>query len=145
MHDVRARDRAQEAFNLARKEPVQQKTMVYIIPSKVKQGVVALEVRFPWKGVVSNIYASCGKKGATQTEFAIEKCTAESLDSDEPVWTNILTTNVTLDADVKSTNSSAVPFVIGDNDVQVNDHFRVNVLTVGDGIEDITLELVIDI
>lgn len=137
-------DRAQDAYNLARKIPVQQKVMVFIVPSKVKLGVVKTEVRFPYKGKISNIYATCGSVGTTNTVIQVERCSQSDYDI-SPVWKSIFSTNLTLDANEKSTNTSEIAYVLDDDSINPNDHFRLNVVGLGEGVEDITLEVVVDI
>lgn len=142
MSSIRAFDRAQEAYNLAKKVPVQQKVMVFVIPSKVKLGVVKTETRFPYSGRIVNVYASCGTVGASKTEVQVERCSQADYDT-TPNWVNIFSTNLAFDANTKSTSGS--PYVLEDSSVNVNDHFRVNVVGLGAGIEDITLEVVVQL
>lgn len=141
---IRSFDRAQDAYNLAKKEPVQQKVIVFVNPSKVKLGVVKTETRFPYKGRLVNVYASCGAVGSTKTEIVVERCSQEDYDA-SPHWVAIFATNLTFDPSAKSTNSSSVPYVLADDHVNPNDHFRINVVKLGSGIEDITLEVVVQI
>ncbi|QNR70413.1 hypothetical protein IAQ67_29105 (plasmid) [Paenibacillus peoriae] len=142
MSSIRAFDRAQDAFNLAKKEPVQQKVLMFIIPSKVKQGVVKTETRFPYAGRIVSAYASCGTAGTTVTEIQVERCSQSDYDT-IPNWNNIFADNLKFAADAKSTTNST--YAMADDAVHPDDHFRVNVVGLGQGIEDIVLEVVIQI
>lgn len=125
-----------------------QKVIVYVIPSKVKPGVQKVEIRFPFKGTISGVYASCRVPGTTPTEIAVEKISQDDFDgvSTNPIgWQNIFSQNIVLDAGEKSTRTAAVQPIIGITDVQPNDHFRVNVVQLGDGLEDVTVEVVINV
>ncbi|MGG1263862.1 hypothetical protein [Brevibacillus laterosporus] len=139
---IKAFDRAQDAYNLAKKEPVQQKVMIFVVPSKIKLGIVRTEVRFPYRGKIVDVYASCGIIGSGDTVLSVEKCIQENYDN-LPSWNSI--TDVTIEANEKSTRTSTVPFKLSDEKVNEGDHFRINVTDVGDGIEDITVEIIVAI
>ncbi|NGQ95327.1 hypothetical protein G3578_09185 [Brevibacillus sp. SYP-B805] len=127
---------------------VSQKVIVYVIPSKVKPGVQKVEIRFPFKGTIAGVYASCRVPGSTPTELAVEKISQDDFDGLSPApfgWQNIFSHNLILDAGEKSTRTAAAQPVIGIPDVQPNDHFRVNVLQLGTGLEDVTVEVVINV
>ena len=137
---IRSFDRAQDAFNLAKKEPVQQKVMVFVIPSKVKQGIVYTELRFPYNGKLSSLYASCGMAGQSTTKISLEKC-PQSLYETVPEWESVLSSELELLQDNKASSS----YVVSNPSVDAGDHFRVNVVEVGEGVQDITITVIVDI
>ena len=117
------------------------KTMVFVL-NRVFSGVAKLEIRFPYEGQITEVYGSAMKPGATRTVFKIEKCSQEDYDT-TPVWTDILGKDLTLDPDEKSSNTAASPYAIAIPKIEKNDHFRINVAELGEGIEGVTIELVV--
>lgn len=140
---VRSFDRAQDAYNLAKKSAVQEKTVVFVVP-KVRLGAFKAEIRFPWEGTIVDVYASSGTAGSTPTRISLEKCT-ESDYNTTPNWVNVLSSDILFDANEKSIKTSSAPCVVGDVAVTKGDHFRVNTVVLGDGFQDLTVEVLIAI
>jgi hypothetical protein len=141
--NIRAFDRAQDAYNLAKKQAVQEKVIVFNIP-KPKLGPYPLVIRFEYPGRISNIYASCVNVGADRTVVQIEKCSQADYDT-SPVWTDVLSSELVLEANERSTATSSTPYVIADDTVTKYDHFRVRFVEVGSGVAYMTLSVVIEI
>lgn len=125
---------------------IDDKVMVFIVPSIVQLGVVQTEVRFPYSGKIIDAYATCGTVGGNNTVIDIEKCSQSDYDTN-PVWTSIFTNKLTIDGNKKSNRTSTSPFAVNPNYKTVNpdDHFRLNMLEVGLGVKNITVELVVEL
>lgn len=124
-------------------ERAETKTIVMALP-RVLVGTSKYEIRFPYNGVISEVYASCSEAGAEKTVLHIEKCSQSDYDT-SPSWVNILSQDITIDAHEKSSNTSSMPYVISDSRINKNDHFRVNVTEKGNGIAGLTVEVVVNI
>lgn len=118
--------------------------MVFVLPGFLSAGSSGIELRFPSKGKIIDIYASCSTVGSTDTIMSIERCRQADYDTN-PYWVNILSSNFILQAHSKSTNSSASPIVVAQSNIEENDHFRLNVLRVGQGIAGVTVEVVVEL
>lgn len=142
--DYMGYNRAQ--LNSRRISKVSKKVMVFIIPSLVKAGPVQTEVRFPYRGKLVNSYASCGTSGTAPTTIDIEKCDQEAYDT-TPRWESVFQNKITIDAKNKSNRTSTEPYSFKPSLETVNedDHFRVNVIEAGEGVRDITVELVVEL
>ncbi len=136
---IRAFDRAQDAYNLAKKVAVQEKTIVFVLP-RVQLGAFKTEIRFPWEGTIIDVYASAGTEGSGKTRIALEKCSEMDYVA-VPNWINVLSSDIVFDANEKSIITSSEPVVIGDAAVVKGDHFRINVVELGDGFQDLTVEV----
>lgn len=142
--DYLAYNRAQ--LNNRRIKRIDDKVMVFIVPSIVQVGVVRTELRFPYKGKILDAYATCGTPGSSRTAISIEKCTQAAYDM-TPIWESIFGNQLIIDAKHKSNRTSTAPYSLRPSAVNVNqdDHFRLNMQTVGTGVKDITVELVIEL
>ncbi|MCK6076933.1 hypothetical protein [Paenibacillus silvae] len=118
------------------------KTMVFVL-SRVFDGIAKLVMRFPYEGDITEVYASTSREGIADTAFQIEKCSQESYDSTTPVWESIFHTNLVVDGDERSSRTSSRPYAVSVPRINKDDHFRVNVVERGEGIEGVTIELVI--
>lgn len=131
-------------LNNRRIERIDDKVMVFIVPSIVQVGVVRTELRFPYKGKILDVYTTCGTVGTSSTVIDIERCTQSDYDG-TPTWRSIFSNLVTIDGNKKSNKSSISPYGVNPTQINVeeNDHFRINLVQVGSGVKDITVELVI--
>lgn len=119
------------------------KTMVFVL-NKVKNGVAKMDIRFPYEGMITEVYASCSTAGSEATLVDIEKCSQEQLDT-SPSWTSILGSGLTIAGGVHSSYASTSPYDLQIADVHANDHFRIRIIQAGAGIEGLTVELVIQV
>ncbi|OBR67754.1 hypothetical protein A7K91_08445 [Paenibacillus oryzae] len=119
------------------------KTMVFVL-GKVKQGKVKMGLRFPYQGIVTAVHADCEAPGATETVIAIEKCSHQDFTS-VPVWTNMLANSLVIEGGQRSSDTSQTPSVISVANVQKNDHYRLSIDSAGDGIEGLTVQLVVKV
>ncbi|MFF2889465.1 hypothetical protein [Paenibacillus sp. NPDC057967] len=117
------------------------KTMVFVV-SKVRAGKVKVGLRFPYKGVITAIHADCEVEGIDDTEISIEKCSHQEFTT-TPSWTNILQTNLVIDGGERSSDTSNSPHTVADTEVNEDDHYRLVIESVGEGIEGLTVQLVI--
>lgn len=133
-------------LNSRRIHKLDDKVMVFIVPSIVQVGVVRTELRFPYKGKIIDAYATCGTTGLSNTTIEIEKCSQADYDS-TPSWESIFYSPLIIDSNKKSNRTSATPYVLKPTSIPVNvdDHFRLNMVGVGTGIKDITVELVVEL
>lgn len=138
--DYQAYNRAR--LNRRRIDRIDCKTVVFVVPNLAKVGLVGNEIRLPFKGTISDIYASCGESGGTVL-IDIEKCSQADYDT-VPIWHSILEDKVRINEGSKSTNTSD-SYSIKDEEIHKNDHLRLNILEVGGEIKDIVLEITIDL
>lgn len=127
-------------LNRKKIDKLRTRTMVFVLPGLVIQGSQGIEIRFPQKGKIVNIYASCSTAGKTDTIIGIERCKQVDYDTN-PYWVNILTSNIVLKAGERSINTSPTPPVIAQDQVEEGDHFRINVYSVGEEVAGITVEI----
>ncbi|ALA07176.1 hypothetical protein SECTIM467_46 [Brevibacillus phage SecTim467] len=118
------------------------KTMVFVL-SRVFEGVAKFVMRFPYNGDITEVYASASNAGIADTVFQIEKCSQDSYDSPSPLWENIFNDNLTIDANERSSKTSDKPHSVAITKINKDDHFRINVVGLGKGIEGVTIELVV--
>ncbi|GBF32204.1 hypothetical protein DCCM_0395 [Desulfocucumis palustris] len=125
------------------------KVIVFVIPGKViTPGIQKIEIRFPFDGEIVDVYASCSVPGTERTVLQIQKISQNNYDdlSGEPGgWVSVLSTPLMLDRGEKSTLTGNIPAVIGVSEVTLNDHFRVDIVELGPGISDITVEIAVKI
>ncbi|QDX94031.1 hypothetical protein EEL30_18080 [Brevibacillus laterosporus] len=119
------------------------KTMI-IVMNRVTTGLFKLDMRFPYDGIISEVYASCAKAGTERTVLQVAKCSQASYDAAQE-WTNIFKNDLVFDANSSSTKTSSSPYSLKDPNVEKGDHFRVNVVELGKGIEGVVLEVVINL
>jgi hypothetical protein len=114
------------------------KTIVFCYPYLVN-GENSIIARFPHKGTIKSIRGICSKSGAdVMTEIIIEKSV------DLKNWISILDANKFLTFDVNSNFDNGKHVVIANN-VNENDMFRINVRTLSQYIEGVTIEIAIEI
>lgn len=121
---------------------VESKTMVFFL-SRVFDGVAKLVMRFPYEGDITEVYASTSREGDADTIFQIEKCSQESYDSLNPTWETIFHSNLVVDGNESSSRTSDRPYAVSVPRINKDDHFRINVVERGEGIEGVTIELVV--
>jgi hypothetical protein len=118
--------------------------MVFAL-SRVFLGIARLgEMRFPFEGQITEVYVSTSKVGSTRTVFQIEKCAQADYDT-TPVWTNIFSHDLVIEANEKSNNTSSTPYSVSLTKVDKNDHFRINIAELGTDIEGVTIEVMVTI
>lgn len=125
-------------------EKLDYKTMVFIVPRFVQNGIIRTELRFPHEGKIVDVYATCGIEGTTTTHIVIEKCSGMDYDN-QPVWDSIFTDDLFIDANKKSSRTALTPYSLTSDVIEPDDHFRINVVNAGDGVEDITVEIHVEI
>lgn len=118
------------------------KTMVFVL-SRVFDGLAKLVMRFPYEGDITEVYASTSREGDADTAFQIEKCSQESYDSAIPVWEKIFHSNLVVDGNECSSRTSNRPYAVSMPRINKDDHFRINVVERGEGIEGVTIELLV--
>ncbi|MFF2017218.1 hypothetical protein [Paenibacillus sp. NPDC058177] len=116
------------------------KTMVFVL-SRVFDGIAKLNMRFPYEGDIMEVYASASSVGADDTSFLIERCTQDSYDTGLPEWDTV--TTLVIDANEHSSRTSDRPYSVPVPRIAKDEHFRINVVERGEGIEGVTIELVV--
>lgn len=121
--------------------------VIFVIPGILRQGPHKLEMRFPFSGIIQDVYASCGVVSSEQTVISVEKNTQAIIDSDDPDsgWQSIFSTNLTIDGNKKTSNVSEAPYVLSEVNVNKDDHLRLNMISLGTGARDLTVEVRIKI
>lgn len=132
-------------LNTRRIRRVDDKVMVFVFPTKAKTGEISAEYRFPFKGEIKEVYASCASTGGDETRIMIEKSTQEDYDV-VPVWSNVLANPLVIKQNRRSITSSDTPYTFVTDGEKVNkgDHFRASVLHDG-GVGKIVVEIVIEL
>ncbi|MGG3801274.1 hypothetical protein [Metabacillus fastidiosus] len=141
--DVLAYNRTQ--LNTERIKKINKRTMVFILPPKASLGTFSRVLRFPYIGVIKDIYASCDSSGGDDTELSVEKC-SQSVYDVLPVWESVLAYPVTIKANRRSSKTADIPYELAAGYEQINkdDHFRV-VITKSGGASNITVEVVVEL
>jgi hypothetical protein len=142
MSSIRAFDRAQDAYRLAKKKAVQTKVIVFV-NTKPKIGVFPLEIRFPYKGKIIDLNATCGKVGAERTAIILEKCSKSDYITN-PVWT-VIANDIFIDSNERTTLTSNTPYAVLNSVVNEDDHFRLSFPEVGTGVANLSLEIIVEI
>lgn len=120
------------------------KTIVFVLTDNINVGLQDVEIRFPYDGIIRDVHANCGNAGTTMTEIAIEKCSESDYDWSQN-WVNIFSTNLTIDANKKTSKSSTTQYVLSTDTVNKNDYFRINVINSGMEIKNLIIEINIEI
>lgn len=129
-------------LNRKRIEKVGVKTIVFVIGT-VREGPAELEIRCPHPGKITEVYATCSTPGATNTIIDIEKCSQIDY-GDDPIWNSIFLSPLVLPANKKS---SLRDYTLHPTYSIVNegDHFRVNLTRVGQGVQYLTVQVVVNV
>lgn len=112
------------------------RVLVFVLPSYLSNGIQGVLARFPFNGTIVGVRAFCGTTGLTDTLINIESST------DLQTWTSVLSNVLTIQAGNYFDNGS---YTISNTTVQQGEFFRINVLQNGDGIKDVTIEIIIKI
>lgn len=96
----------------------------------------------PFAHTLVNAYAVCKTAGSTQTVIQINYNPQSSIDG-SPSWTNIFSTNLTIDASKRSSLGSATQPVINSAlaSRNANDYYQVDMTTAGSGVSDVAVVL----
>jgi len=99
-------------------------------------------LRVPFDHTLVSAYAVCKTAGSTQTTINIYYNPQSTIDSG-PSWTTIFSTPITIDNTKRTSAGSATPPVINPAAAvrNTNDHYKVEVTTVGTGISDVSVIL----
>lgn len=112
---------------------------VVLVLTKIKTGAAGYSIPLPISGKVSHVVGRLGSSGTEDTIVRVEKCAAANADS--PVWVNILSTNVVVEADKLYSKSSAQQPVISAQEVDEDDSLRLYIEQVGEGAEGLVVEV----
>jgi hypothetical protein len=112
------------------------RVLVFVLPSYLSNGIQGVIARFPFNGTIVSVKAFCGTTGLTDTFINVEKSI------DLQTWTSVLASDLTIPAGSYFDNNS---HSISNTTVQQGEFFRINVLQSGDGIKDVTVEVIIKI
>lgn len=99
-------------------------------------------IKIPYAHTIVAAYAVAKTAGTTATTINIYRSTQANIDG-SPSWSSIFSTALTMDANERSSATAATPSVISAASGAANDHYKVDVTSVGTGIEDLTVELVV--
>lgn len=116
------------------------RTVVLVLP-KIKLGASDYSIPLPFNGKVSHVTARLGSSGTEDTIARVELCAAA--DADNPVWTNILSSNAVVEANKLYSKSSQQQPVVSLTDVSEDDSLRLYVEQVGYGAKGLVVEVVI--
>lgn len=122
---------------------VEKKTMVFVLPRTLAAGAQPVELEFPFPGVMHSVTASCIVPAFfNNTTFIVEKC-AHADYTTTPVWTSVLQSPMTI-LENKKTESAEALFTES-LVVHPRDHFRVSLVSVGYGIEGMTVQVTVQL
>jgi hypothetical protein len=117
------------------------KVIVFVLPEKSKLGVQRNEIRFPFKGEVHEITASCVTPGDdADTMISIERIPMSQFEDLEAEWIKVAD-NVTIPVNRKQNNSEEVNII--DKTINEDDYVRVVVDSTGEIMRNITVEVVV--
>lgn len=141
--DVYASNRSR--LNKDRIKRIDDKVIVFAMPQKAIDGAVSRVIRFPYKGRVKDVYASCSTPGSGDTIINVERC-PESDYMISPIWEDILDEKLKIPSTRLSSNASDTPYTLTNTGevVESGDHYRISIHHNGT-VEGIVVELVIEI
>lgn len=116
------------------------RVMTFINPKPQKTGVQKTEVQFPFDGTIHRIMASCMTVGSTDTVLQIEKASQADHDADVQLWVPIVQDGITIPA---GDFSNASGYAIALPTVDAGDFFRVRLLSLGTGLDGLTVEVTV--
>lgn len=115
---------------------LKKRQLVFVLPETLNQGVQKVAISFPFNGKLLDAYAYCGIVGSTPVEISVEKI-SETEFANGGLWSTIFTQNMIFNP---SSNKASSPIFLDEN-VNENDHFRVNVVTTNPEIKDVVIHL----
>lgn len=126
---------------------IESKVVVFVLSGALKQGIQNAQIRLPFAGEIKQIYATCAVAGTSDTIIDIEKSGQAYIDNTDPSksWKSIFVNKLVLDSGKNSNHLSSVPYLLDNTTVELNDHFRINVINAGTGISDLTVEIKIEL
>lgn len=113
---------------------VNQKTIVFVLPQEVLEGVQDPHVVFPYKGEIYDLQVTVSKKGFDTSLIQIEKST------DFETWVSITNTEIELEENKYIAEQEQLSII----EVSENDIFRVNVIE-SKGIENMSINININL
>ena len=120
------------------------KIIIFAIPRVQSTGDQNVQICFPLEGEIVEVSASCSFPGISETVIQIEKCSQTDFEN-IPNWVPVLSQQLVLEAGKKSSNQADTPPAISSTQVNQNDYFRINFLTVGSDVNGVTVEVIIKI
>jgi hypothetical protein len=116
------------------------KTIVFVIPDELVDGVQSIIISFPYAGVIKSVSAFLTNQGIEHTSLTIEKISkADFIAVGE--WSDVLSRNLLLPYGSRIDDGLVE---IANSDVSVDDLFRVNIIS-ATGAKDLTVEINIEI
>ncbi|GCD11788.1 hypothetical protein [Clostridium tagluense] len=117
------------------------KTVVFILAEDIRIGSQGVYVQMPFNGTIADIRGFCKTTGADNTVLKIEKASESDFLAD--TWTSMFKINENL---IIPTNSRvSLSYSLLNTIINRNDYLRINIVDVGIGIRDITIQVNINI
>lgn len=137
--DINSRITAIENLNASQEQRLNsvKKVITFVIPGSPLGGAQKVDIRYPFDGTITEVYASCGTQGISPSTITVQKCTHFHFTSN-PVWTDVATIDFT------AYSNSCSDIQILDSTVTANDHFRLFMTALGAGFGDITVEITVE-
>jgi hypothetical protein len=126
--------------NEKRIEKLKTKVVVFVIPDRIKLGTQRNEIRIPFEGIITNVYASCTTPGEARTVMRVEKIPLSVLEDGGTEWTPVAD-SIVLNAGEKTNSEN--PINIIDSNVDTDDYLRIVVEDAGLATRDIIVEVMV--
>lgn len=111
------------------------KVVVFTIPDLIYTGEQNIYVRFPWDGILTEMYAVCGNASGTGDMITqVQSCSPSGLMSS--AWADV---DQPLNIVMGTMTAELLPGIIVDKDT----HFRLNILDSHRDVKGLTIELII--
>ncbi|AEO93619.1 gp360 [Bacillus phage G] len=114
---------------------VDEKTIVFVMQKPIL-GPQKIEILFPYKGNITDIYASLVVPGETSTILQVQKCSQTNYENNV-VWMNVGDPMTIL----KDRKTSTQVFAGSGHTVSLNDYFRIDITKLGQNIESLTVNI----
>ncbi len=115
------------------------RTIVFVLAGVAESGVHSFVIPFEYSGNIIDMKAVCKQQGASQSLFTIEKKACEAFATPSLPWDVV--GKLYLD---QYTSEHSLPYELYISEVIEGDHFRVEISEAGEGVEDITIQILIE-
>jgi hypothetical protein len=127
--------------NEKRIDKLKTKVVVFVIPDRIKVGAQRNEIRIPFEGIITNVYASCTTPGEADTIMRVEKIPLSSLEDNLTEDWATVTESVILSAGERTNNEN--PINIIDSNIDTDNYLRIFVEQAGLTTRDIIVEVMV--
>ena len=130
-------------FNYMIPTPYYDRSLTWFFPASVAIGDWGAWLPIDRAGEAGgflNVYAVWASAATAVSTIRIQ-ASPQTLIDGTPSWSNVLSTDLTIDANERSSNTATTPAVFGSTTWSANDHFRVNFISGGNFGYDLTVKM----